>query len=962
MMMKKTIALVIMLLSITSSYLATAQGVWDVRIESVNFVSSANTPVYPGSRYAELRVEVKFFANATRPVGTLSSLPPGFSPSYGYGLSVGGRDAYGADVLRVREGETVHFVYRLNVDEKVGPGTYMFNFQLSFVGDDGQSKMYYMWFPVTVAPLPEADIRIVDAQWSPAGYRGTYGTSLVLTIENGGESELYYATVRLSCPGEIICRDTASLIAGLQPGQRTTVAFSQIDIPESASAGTYAFFLTIDSTMRTMDDVVYDASLSLPFDMNVTEPPSWTRQVSVGQAVWGQVSPQPTFPDSLYSQLTVTVVNKGPYTVSSIQARLESSEADVISPFSSVTAPLGAGGSSPLSFYVNIRATELVGDGPDFNLSLQYTLDLGGETYVIVSDEFELRPRLERYPREDIQGVSVISAAWQNNYSVYPNTTNAVLVLQISNNMPFAISGLTVTLVLPEGFSFDGKRSWTFYVGSPIQPYGLTQAAFNIDVGGVEPGDYEAIVILDYVLQSGGPGKRMVSMGKLNLSVSQLGSPVEVISTRWVDWSPDVSSYGANLQVYLRNVGADVINSPVLIVELPPGITFAYTNGSRAIALPGNAALQTLAPPLTDADELVNYILNLQRQQASTAEVALGKGEVTSFVLPLNIMVNDTGTYLARAWLSFIDQWGNLREVGFDLPISILGSSRYIEVKIEGLLDVKSRYNDATLIVRNVGSGAAYNIYLTITSPTAPLGGQQASVLLVSPSTYYLDSLPPSGEVKIPLRLVFNPLVLQSPYGAPSMISYGVVPLEITLTYRDPMGTHRTFRNQIAVAVEPFIDVVLTDLKAAIQGGVLKISGTIINYGSATAYRLSVSAIVGNRTETFFVGDVEPGATSAFRIDRPVAPEERPASVILNVTYYNIYNELQSREAQVSVTEAPPPVTTTTTKPETFTAKFGVNWLIALLVIFLIISGILIFSLYRYHMRRLEAPASDERS
>lgn len=943
-----------LLILLTNSNLASAQ-VWDVRIEAVSFTSSANTPVYPGSKNAELRVEVKFFTNATRPVGELSALPPGFSPSYGYGLSVGARDAYGADAVKVREGETVHFVYRINVDKTVKPGNYLLNFQLSFTDDSGQPRMYYMWFEVTVSDYPALNISIVDARWSPVGYNGTYGASLIVTFENDGNTTVYYGLAKLACPEPFICRDNEASFTGLQPGQRVTLTFSPIDIPENVAPGNYGFSITINSSMMTDDGVTYSANATLQFTMSVTEPPTWIRQIEVAQAIWGSLSPQPAYQDSLYAQLSITFRNKGPYTISSLYATLSSSSAEILTPAASSTAPMGVGGSTSLSFYANINASSVLTNNVSFTVKTRYTLELGSGAYLVLVDEAVVAPRLEPYPKGNSSGVGIVTSAWQNNYAVYPNTSNAVLTLQVSNNLPFTLAGVNITMILPEGFSFDGKKSWTYYIANPLQPYGSAQASFSIDVGNVEPGRYKALVIIDYVAQTGGPGKRMVDYGEVNLTVTGMSSPVEVVNTRWAEGSPDVHAYGASLLITLRNIEVDSMSSPVLIVELPDGIRFSYTNTSVAAVIPGTP--QPAIPPqaITSPQELIQYITSLQQQQSQSTRVAIGKGETITFTLPLNLMLNQTGVYVARAKLSFIDQWGSLREASLEIPIVVLGSSRYIDVSIEGSMSVKSRYNNATLIVKNVGSSSIYNVYITITPPSAPLGGQQATILIVTPSTYYVDYIGPGEELRIPLTLVFNPLVSQSMYGVSTMMSYGVVPLDVSISYRDPSGSSKSFRNQIALAVEPFIDIVLSDVKAQLQGGLLKISGTIINYGSSTAYRLSVQALVGNQTASFYVGDVDPGSTNAFRIDQQVPPGLRPSVVTLKVTYYNAFNEKLSREVEVSVVEVSAPAPTTTPKPETIVSKIGINALIALIGIFVLVAGILIFRLYKSHMKRLES-------
>lgn len=239
--------------------------------------------------------------------------------------------------------------------------------------------------------------------------------------------------------------------------------------------------------------------------------------------------------------------------------------------------------------------------------------------------------------------------------------------------------------------------------------------------------------------------------------------------------------------------------------------------------------------------------------------------------------------------------------------------------------------------------------------PNTLLSGQQSTVLLVSPSTYYIDDISPNSEKRIPITFVFNPLSLQSAYGLTTIMNYGVVPLEVTLVYKDPTGSQKTFKNYIAIAIEPFIEIVLSDIKAQLLNNTLKISGTIINYGSATAYRLSIKAVVGDYESTFFVGDLDAGSSNAFRIDKELPPGYKPNIAYLHITYYNAFNEQLIREIPVSIMEYVYPTQTTIQREQTLVSRISIYGLLAMVALFVLISGILIFRLYRSHMKKLES-------
>jgi len=101
----------------------------------------------------------------------------------------------------------------------------------------------------------------------------------------------------------------------------------------------------------------------------------------------------------------------------------------------------------------------------------------------------------------------------------------------------------------------------------------------------------------------------------------------------------------------------------------------------------------------------------------------------------------------------------------------------------------------------------------------------------------------------------------------------------------------------VTVIVEPFIELVIKDVRAYGTNTTASVSGTIVNYGSATAYRVEASLEVNNVSRSTFVGDVETGSEVAFRIDVPTYADVGT----LRIKYYNIFNELQSKEMEISI-------------------------------------------------------------
>ncbi|MEM2987936.1 MAG: hypothetical protein QXK26_02700, partial [Candidatus Bathyarchaeia archaeon] len=151
----------------------------------------------------------------------------------------------------------------------------------------------------------------------------------------------------------------------------------------------------------------------------------------------------------------------------------------------------------------------------------------------------------------------------------------------------------------------------------------------------------------------------------------------------------------------------------------------------------------------------------------------------------------------------------------------------------------------------------------------------------------------------------------------------------------DACGYQRIFNNSITVIVEPFIDLTLRNVKATGTGTTSTASGIVVNYGSAIAYRVEVELKIGDFTQSSFIGDVEPGSEIAFRVDI----NKYSDSAVLTVRYYDIFNKLESKATNITITlqEVAPP----TVKGEEFPIE---RWIIVVgVIIFLAVAALLIY-------------------
>jgi len=368
----------------------------------------------------------------------------------------------------------------------------------------------------------------------------------------------------------------------------------------------------------------------------------------------------------------------------------------------------------------------------------------------------------------------------------------------------------------------------------------------------------------------------------------------------------------------------------ILELNLPNGISNSHDNSSYVRITPISAGaagfIQQSRIPISTLEEFLSAY-------QTGAPQTFSRGDILTFVATLNVFNLDIGQYNAEGKLSYVDQWGTRRTVNAEIPITILGRTEYVGIYMNGSLSVRKRFTEALLTIVNFGSSPMYDVYIMV-SP------YRVATLIPSPSVIYVKNISPNERREIPITLAYNPLgsITQ---GGSTMITYGPVPLMISVIYRDASGMLKSFNNTITIIVEPFIDLRIKNIKATGTKSSSTISGTIVNYGSATAYRVEVSLEVNNVVGSTLIGDVDPGSEVAFRIDVPGYNE----TGVLRISYYNVFNELSCSEMVVKITlreEAVVPVQKKEVGIET--------WIIVgAVAVFLAVSAFLIYRFLKTH-------------
>jgi hypothetical protein len=803
------------------------------------------------------------------------------------------------------------------------------------------SKQFHLSLPV----VEERNLAVVEVHSEYAGSRApalpsARGIDLVATLANVRSETITITGIRVETHRGVVVRGAGGSCVGAPlPGTSTCSLRLTLDLAGNLTPSVYRLRVALSYAKSIADASLYSTEvIELPLVVEPLE--DYTPDVRLLNAYWGVGQPVPVYPNSSYVPLTLTLVNRGRYDAVGVTVRAYSKNVTAVVDSGVCSARLPPGSSCTVTLYLNIPKSVCGYVG--LAVDVEYSLSFSG-AYVAFSRSLEVYLYVEEPVGLTSGGLVPVSWGWLNNYNVFPRTDNATYVVTVANRLPYPVQGVLAELQLPEGFRGNAGSRTTAYVDGPIRSYAATSIPFRVSVGDVAPGVYRAVLRLDYVAQSGGPGARLVEEYYVELRVVDESLAVDVVNTGWVEGSVEPGTYGALLHVVLRNNYVDGMSGVFLELRLPEGFTSSIDNSSVARVPP--LSPQVIQALVAGGRQAVGAIAQLLQQPPATATYS--RGSILDFVVPLNVLVNTTGTYRAEALLHYVDQWGTPRSCRLGVSIPVLGSVRYISADLGGgTVRVTSRVTKTTLKVVNYGSSPAYNVYVAV------LPYSQLPVLIVSPSVHYIDRVDANSSHEVEVTLVYNPMGVYVGVGATTVVSYGTVPLLVTVVFRDVGGRVRSFNNTVAVVVEPFVELALRDARATLSGGVLRVSGTLVNYGSATAYRSRAVVCVaqGRRCADTFVGDVEPGSQRAFSVSLSPATPVDKAEVV--VEYYNVYNELLSLRFSVPVQVAAEATPTKTPETPLYTVERVAVTLAV--VAFLAVVVYLIYRIASSYHRRLK--------
>ncbi|MEM4743886.1 MAG: hypothetical protein QXW24_02650 [Ignisphaera sp.] len=734
-----------------------------------------------------------------------------------------------------------------------------------------------------------------------------------------------------------------SCLSGVARGGVCTLALN-IDVDERIQPGKHTIILNLTYALYIRNTVIVSSEI-IDIPLAVADYSYYRPYIRPSTWYWGIQTPIRALPGQRNVPLTIVFINNGRYRVDDVEVQVTSltNFATAIINRSLCAATLLPTAYCSVTFYIDLA--ESVNESIPFDVVIQYVFSEYG-THIVDRDLYTIYMNVDIFAGG--RGLNLVDHYWINNWPVYPATENATYVVRLYNSWPYRVSSISAKLLLPKGFSSRGLPYAYSYVSGPIQSFQQVDLSFTISIDEeIKPGRYWAKLAVEYIVESGLPYMRVEDVFYIYLQVNDISSSVSLLFIQWLDSVPEPRTYGAILGIGIRNNYVPVMRGPVLEVYTPSNILCSDTNTSYTSVIatrvsPDMIRSMTLASTLRlQYGSLQEYISRLIKEYTNVEQYSYG--DILYFYLKLNLLVDAPGTYIARGYVNFIDQWNNVRKIPIDIPIHVIGSIKVIDITVLQPIKIKNGSATITIGLMNIGSAPIYNVYVYLI-PQTPL-------LIPSGGLRYVDTLRPNITEYISFQLVYNPMALFSGT-AMQAVRYTTAVFMLTILYRDASGYIRYVNTSVASLIEPFIDLEIVNIKASGVGNTLTVSGTIVNYGLATARNVEVAVLEESRVlGRSFLGDLDPASQYAFRVeasvDRPISP------LILRISYRDEYGISRYVELPIAVSYEQRSVASTARVNQEQIPLMTHYIIITLVALFLASIGLILYRYVRKHIHKL---------
>lgn len=605
--------------------------------------TAGGTSVYPGSRNVEVSVEIRNDESFNiRGVQGCFNLPEGFHFSAGFQSCVPAYSVNGSWAYEFAPGEVFLLRTRLNVDDYVLPGSYSLGLNVTYRISNGFNEtLNHAEFAVqvNVSNYPVVELSVIDVWWSSQVFPGTQGATLNIRVKNSGDSEVLSGYGILTLQPPLKPEETRIEIPTIPEDSTYVLVVGGVDVPPTASPGSYEGFIRINVTSRTEDGVTYEQETNLSFAVIVSTPE--TPNIVVVDSGW---SYGVAYGESRSATIFVTLQNRDLPTINSLTAVLKlprgfTSRDGRNYVIATLETPMSYGSIATLTFdNIVINAS----DTPENTIFTEVYLE-GLATYRGSEFWFNLTLNVTvTLVSEDVLRISRVEWSYQGGTAeALPSSRDVTLNIRLSN---FGQDVLTLVGVRPTLPDFVQVKSIEGTCLAGVQPGSTCVLQLIVDVGSeAEPGFYDAAITLTYDVRVGTSILYRTTVLDFQIPISNPYDYVAnlVLSKVWWGATTPVTSYGLEklypLHVELTNLGRY-------------GASYVYlrvTGHNNVTIIDGEGVCSTYLGPGTSC-RLVPYV---SLSGAGSNELVLSI-EVTYYITMYGSYVPVTANYVVRVPLS----------------------------------------------------------------------------------------------------------------------------------------------------------------------------------------------------------------------------------------------------------------------------------------------------------------------
>jgi hypothetical protein len=421
--------------------------------------------------------------------------------------------------------------------------------------------------------------------------------------------------------------------------------------------------------------------------------------------------------------------------------------------------------------------------------------------------------------------------------SPLPGTQDTPLVVSLQYLGSQPVTSLQGTIKLPTGITdLNGHSSAVAYSAATTNQYGAVQLTFYLDVASsVNPGSYNYTLDLSWMTsQSLGLTQTSVIMPP---PIAQLQSSFLIQSATWQraassnstvaasaasSTSPEPGSQDVPLVVSLQYLGTTSVTSLKGTLSMPSGVTDlnGHLTATAYAASVGADQVVTLTFNLDVASTMTpgSYNFTLDLSWTTPASVALTQSAVIS---PAPI-VSSTAT---------------------SFPLALKQSNSTVVAGTE---------TGASFQLRNEGTAAIY-------SPTFALSVSSPLVLASISSSTPVSELGPGANATFLAQVTSSPSATAGIYSG-----------TVTVTFTDSNGATHTQSFPVEFTLQGTIILILQDEAVSQTTTGFTVTGSILDEGTASAYYVSVSGLLGLNTATpVYLGEIDPNTPLPFSVTIP---------------------------------------------------------------------------------------------